>query len=152
MLHRTRLLLALRSGLYGWCAGLLASMPAELLVGWRDSQGDWRLFFAQTTAGLVAWSLWTLMLGAASWLIFAVPCVLLIPPKWLVRHRWWVLVITVVLSVRIVFMNLDPFQNFRRSRIPAHFALYMPYTSFASFFGIVTAWWYLHLVRKQLGD
>jgi hypothetical protein len=141
--YARRLWLVSLAGWMGWAAGFLASVPAMLVIGWRDSEHDPNIFAATIGSGLLVWACWTLVLGVAVWLLFAVPSALLLSPGFLIRHRLRVLLATALLTVLLLSLKLMPFQDYAASRTPLRFVLYMPYGAFALFFAVVTAWWYL---------
>lgn len=146
----TRLKLVALGGLAGWFAGFLAALPAETLIGIRDTQGEPRLLAETMMMGLAVWGVWTLLLALAAWLIFAVPFVLILPPAMLVRFQRRVLLLTAVLSILLVLSRLYSFRDHAASQLALRFFLYMPYGCFAVFFAVVTAWLYLHLARRAL--
>jgi hypothetical protein len=143
MTHMARLSRAAWSGLVGWLAGLLASAPAMMVIGWRDSEHDPKIFFATLGFGLLAWAGWTLLLVAASWLLFVLPIALLVPPAFLLRHRARVLLLTTFLALVVVFTKMYVYQDAAASRVILRFVLYMPYGALAVFFAVTTAWWYI---------
>ncbi len=148
--YLTRVKLVAFGGLAGWCAGYLAALPAEILIGLRDTHGEPQLLAQTMMLGLAVWGVWTLVLALGAWLIFAVPCVLIFQPAMLVRSRRLVLSLTALLAVVLAFLYLYPFRDHAASHLALSFFLYMPYGCFAVFFAIVTAWIYLRLVRRVL--
>jgi hypothetical protein len=145
--YLTRVKLVAYGGLAGWFAGFLAGVPAEVLIGLRDTRGDPR-FLAEIVMGLAVWAVWTMLLALGAWLIFAVPCVLVFPPALLVRFRTRVLLLTALLALVLAFTKLYPFRDHAASKLALSFVLYMPYGCFAVFFAVVTAWLYLRLAQE----
>jgi hypothetical protein len=136
----------------GWLAGFLASAPAMMVTGWRDSERDPRVFATIIGFGLLAWGAWTLLLALGAWLLFALPAALFIPPAFLVRHRRAVLWITILATVAAVAQKMRSFQDLAASHVALRFVLYMPYGAFACFFAVITAWWYIRGLRRTALD
>ena len=145
-----RLRQALAAGLMGWIAGFLASSPAMMIVGWRDSEHDPGTFFTTIGFGLLAWAAWTVLLGIGAWLLFALPSALLFPPSFLVRHRHLVLAATAIVCFAAVIEKMRVFQDYAASHVVMRFTLYLPYGLFAVFFAVITAWWYIRSLRLTL--
>jgi len=150
--YRTRLKLVTFGGLAGWFTGFLAAIPAEVVTGVRDSQGEPRLLAATLVMGLTVWAVWTFLLAAAAWLLLAVPCVLIFPPAFLVRWQRRVVWLAGLSAVTLALLKTFPFRDYATSKLVTTFDLLMQYGLFAFFFAVVTPWLYLRLARRVLAE
>ena len=141
--------LAAAAGLAGWFAGYLLSMPAQVLVGWRDTAGALRPFALTLTEGLTVWAGWTLLLTGAAWCLIVVPCVLLLPPRLLIRFRLRVVLAAFLTAIVLVLWRMYWFRDPGASRLAFRFILYMPYGALALGFAVVTASWYIRSVAIE---
>ena len=139
----SRIRLAAAAGLAGWVTGFAVSMPAQILVGWRDTAGALQPFAITLLEGSAVWAAWTLLLTTGAWCLMVLPCVLLMPPSLLIRFRWHVVMLALVLAVGLVLWRMYWFQDHGASRPALRFILYMPYGSLALGFAVVTASWYI---------
>jgi hypothetical protein len=143
-----RLKLVAFGGLAGWLAGILVSLPAEILIGIRDVEGQPRLMAASLTMGIAVWIVWTLALAAAAWLIIAVPSVLIFTPGWLVRFRSRVLWFTAGSALCVCFIELFPFRDYATAKLDYSLQMFSQYGAFAIAFSVITAWLYIRLVQR----
>ena len=146
-----RIRLAAVAGLAGWFAGFVASLPAQILVGWRDTAGVLHPFAITLLEGLTVWAGWTLLLTALAWCLVVVPCVLVLPPGLLIRFRLRVMLAALLLAILLVFWRMYWFQDHGASRPALRFILYMPYGALALGFAVVTAGWYTRSVAVAAG-
>ena len=145
-----RIRLAAVAGLAGWIAGFVASMPSQILVGWRDTAGALHPFAITLMEGLTVWAGWTLVLTASAWCLVVVPCALLLPPTLLVRFRWQVMMSAMVVAIVLILWRMYWFQDHGASRLSLRFILYMPYGALALGFAVVTTSWYLRSIGIAL--
>ena len=137
-------------GVAGWAAGFVAAIPAEVFIGLRDAGSEPRLLAATLSMGLGVWAVWTLLLAFAAWLIFAVPCVLIADPAWLIRFRARLLLAIGAVSLLAVILKLWSFQDHAASTPALRFILYVPYGCFAVVYAVVTAWIYIRLANSRM--
>jgi hypothetical protein len=148
--YLTRLKLVAYGGLAGWFAGWLASLPAEILIGIRDAEGQPKLMAANMTMGIAVWTVWTFYLAAAAWLVIAVPCVVVLSPAWLVRLRTRILWLTAFAALAVCFIKLFPFRDYATAKLAYTFQMFSQYGVFAMAFSVITAWLYIRLARHRL--
>ncbi len=139
------------SCLAGWFAGQIATVPTNLLIAVRNSQGDQRLF-AQllVLGGFVAWGGWTFLLGLAAGLFVALPLVLVIRPCLLVRFRVAIYTVSASVAVGITLYKLHDFRDPTASSRFLRFFEALPYGIFSVVFSVTTAWVYLGLAKRRI--
>jgi hypothetical protein len=138
------------SGLAGWFAGQIATLPANLITAVRDSEGAPRLFLESIGLGLVAWGGWTLVLAGAALVFVALPIVLIVRPSLLVRFRVPIFWGAVGVAIFAVFSRLKGFRDPAATTRLLRFFEALPYGLFASVFAAVTAWVYISLAKRRM--
>ena len=83
----TRLKYGLLAAAVAWFAGWLIGFPFELFLAWRYVDGNARLLPEALVKGLVVWGGFSLFMAAAGFMPLVLPAVLLVPPRWIVRWR-----------------------------------------------------------------
>ncbi len=148
--YRRRIGYVLLSGLAGWLAGQLATLPTNLLTAVRDSEGQVRLFVQTIGYGLFVWGAWTFLLASVAILVVAVPLVLAIRPCVLIRFRKPVFLVAAAGALAITVSKLKAFQDPTTAHRLMQFLEALPYGIFATVFAVVTAWVYTSLAKRRL--
>jgi hypothetical protein len=138
------------SGFTGWLAGQLACLPVNLIIAVRDSEGQPKLFVQTLFYGLLAWGAWTLLLGAAAWMLVVLPLVMTIRPCLLVRLRFAISIAAAIGALSLAATRPAMFRDISAITLFHKFALFIPYGAFAVSFTLVTAWMYILLSKRRL--
>lgn len=138
------------SGLAGWLAAQVITLPVHLITAVRDSEGQARLFVQTLSYGLLAWAGWTLLLASVGWLLAALPLVLLVRPCLLVKARHWLMAIAIAIAAAAVASQLKGFRDPAGVSPWQRFALMLPYGCFGLTYGAVTAATYIQLCKRRL--
>ena len=150
---RTRLKYAMVAGGVGWVVGCLVSFPLELSLAWRYVDGDARRLPLAVAEGLVVWGGFTLFMGMAGFLPLILPCLLLIPPPWIVRWRR-LLIPGAALAAYLLFDERMGLLHVYRLRHPE--AIRAVFFSAPNFFvisfALVVVWLYSALARRRLSS
>jgi hypothetical protein len=85
--------------LAGWLAGIAATIPFELGVTQRYVDGNTGSLAGTFVEGMLVWSGFTFLLALAAWIPLVLPIVLLVPPRWLLKSRWFLVPGSAVLAV-----------------------------------------------------
>jgi hypothetical protein len=151
MTWRTRLKYAMVAGAGGWLVGWLVSFPFDLSVAWRYVDGDARRLPLALAEGLLVWGGFTLFMGMAGFLPLILPCLLLIPPRWIVRWRG-LLIPGAALAAYLLFDERMGLLHIYRFRHPE--AIRAVFFSAPNFFiisfALVVVWLYSVLAKRQL--
>jgi hypothetical protein len=138
------------SGLSGWLVGQMACLPVNLIVAVRDSEGQPRLFVETLLYGLLAWGVWTLLLGTAAWVLVVLPLVMTMRPCLLVRLRFVLPIAATVGGLSLIATRPTMFHDRSAVYFWHRFAQVIPYGAFAVSFTLVTAWMYILLCKRRL--
>src|SRR3984957_18574299 len=83
----TRVKCGLLAAAAAWFAGWIITFPFELSLAWRYVDGNARLLPEALVKGLVVWGGFSLFMAAAGFTPLVLPAVLVVPPRWIVRWR-----------------------------------------------------------------
>jgi hypothetical protein len=111
--YAERLRCSLIAAMGGWLAGVLATLPIELHVAWRNTDGQPKLAAESFIFGMVIWATWTLYFVFVGWLVAVVPIVLIFPPAWMRHHRRLLLVTLSLASVVLPGKHFGLYTVFR---------------------------------------
>ncbi len=109
MTWRLRLKYGLLAGLVGWFVGWLVSSPFEFVEAWRYVDGHVELLPEALSKGLFVWAAFCLFMAVIGFVPVGLPLLLLTPPAWIVRRRWWLiplapLAATLAIDARMGFL------------------------------------------------
>ena len=136
--------------LAGWLTAFLATMPMQVFQIVQNNLGGLRSLLWSLAAGMYVWLIWTLIIAAGGWLLGCVPAVLVIPEKWLLRRRRWVLAASAIMACAAV-MTLTRTWRFFSPDYTFHPWLFSLYTLLLLVFAVVTAAAYLRLIGREAG-
>jgi hypothetical protein len=147
----TRLKLGLMAAAAAWFVGWIISFPFELSVAWRYVDGNARLLPEALVKGLVVWGGFSLFLAAAGFTPMVLPAVLVVPPRWIVRWRGFLIPaagLTAMLSVnrRMGFLHT---YYFHHPYSVKQFFFSAP-NFFVIIFALVVVWVYSVLAQRRL--
>ena len=148
---RTRLQYAMVAGGLGWLVGWLVSFPFELSLAWRYVDGDARRLPQAMAEGLMVWGGFSLFMAAAGFTPLVLPAVLLVPPRWIVRRRVFLIPaagLAAILSINRRMGLLDIY-HFRHPRAIREFFFSAP-NFFVITFALVVVWVYAMLAQRRL--
>ncbi|HEY3987997.1 MAG TPA: hypothetical protein VGM02_01780 [Acidobacteriaceae bacterium] len=138
------------SGLTGWLTAQCVCLPVNLIIAVRDSEGQPKVFVQTLLYGLLVWGAWSLLLTTAAWLVVVLPLVMTVRPSLLVRLRFVIVSVAVLIALCLaatrptMFHETSPVSFFRK------FAQFIPYGLLAISFTLVTAWMYILLSKRRL--
>ena len=69
--------------LAAWGAAFSTTVPFQIAMCLRNSDGDMHTFRGLLPLVLAIWSVWTFALAFVGWLLVALPVALLVRPRWL---------------------------------------------------------------------
>ena len=84
---RTRLKYAVLAGLAGWLAGWLVTIPFVVSMAWRYVDAHASQLPDAVAKGLVVWGAFSLFMAMAGFVPLALPLLLCVSPRWIVRWR-----------------------------------------------------------------
>jgi hypothetical protein len=147
----TRLKCGLLAAAVAWFAGWIISFPFELAVARRYVDGNASLLPEAVVKGLVVWGGFSLFMAAAGFTPLVLPAVLVVPPRWIVRWRVFLIPaagLAAILSVnrRMGFLNTYHFHHPRAIR---EFFFSAP-NFFVITFALVVVWVYAVLAQRRL--
>ena len=93
--------------LAAWGAAFSATVPFQMAMCLRNSDGDMHAFRRLLPLVLAIWSVWTLALAVAGWLVVALPVALFVRPRWLYSVRWPVMVACTLIPVLATSLKFD---------------------------------------------
>ncbi len=147
----TRLKCGLLAAAVAWFAGWLIGFPFELFLAWRYVDGNARLLPEALVKGLVVWGGFSLFMAAAGFTPLVLPAVLLVPPRWIVRWRVFLIPaagLAAILSVnrRMGLLNM---YHFHHPRAIWAFFFSAP-NFFVVTFALLVVWVYAVLAQRRL--
>jgi hypothetical protein len=147
----TRLKLGLIAAAVAWFVGWIVSFPFELSLAWRYVDGNARLLPEAVTKGLAVWGGFSLFLAAAGFTPMVLPAVLVVPPRWIVRWRVFLIPaagLAAILSIdkRMGFLQMYYFHHPHAVRL---FFFSAP-NFFVITFALVVVWVYSVLAERRL--
>jgi hypothetical protein len=145
MTVRRRIRAALLASLLGWIAGLLASVPFQIVEAMRNAGGGGRVLAYELGMVLAMWSALTFVMALYWFAFFLIPIVWLVSAGWVLRHRELWLAITPVFGVVLMAVRLHVWTAFEHDGISViNFFMWAMYA--AAFFGL-TAVFYARFLR-----
>jgi hypothetical protein len=150
MTVRRRIRAALLASLLGWIAGLLASVPFQIIEAMRNAGGGGRVLAYELGMVLAMWSALTFVMALYWCAFFLIPIVWLASAGWVLRHRELWLVITPVFGVVLMAVRLHVWTAFEHDGISViNFFMWAVYA--AAFFGL-TAVSYSRFLRAASSE
>ncbi|HVJ07499.1 MAG TPA: hypothetical protein VM554_03895 [Acidisarcina sp.] len=142
---KTRLAHAVLALLAAWAVAMLTTIPFQVSVCLRNTDGDMHLFRQMIPLVVMVWSVWTFGLALLGWLLAALPITLLVNPAWIYRMRRWVVGGCVLLSVVVNVLKFEVWQLLLfRPHLPVDlrgFSLYTVFTvSYSATMAAAYAW------------
>ena len=147
----TRLKFGLMAAAVAWFAGWIISFPFELALARRYVDGNASLLPEAVVKGLVVWGGFSLFMAAAGFTPLVLPAVLVVPPRWIVRWRVFLIPaagLAAILSVNRR-MGLLHIYYFRHPRAIKEFFFSAP-NFFVITFALVVVWVYSDLAQRRL--
>jgi hypothetical protein len=145
MTVRRRIRAALLASLLGWIAGLLATVPFQIVEAMRNAGGGGRVLAYELGMVLAMWSTLTFAMALYWSAFFLIPIVWLLSAGWVLRHRELWLAITPVFGVVLMAVRLHVWTAFEHDGISViNFFMWAVYA--AVFFGM-TAVFYARFLR-----
>jgi hypothetical protein len=147
----TRLKLGLMAAAAAWFAGWIISFPFELSLAWRYVDGNTSLLPQAVAKGLVVWGGFSLFMAGAGFTPLVLPAVLVVPPRWIVRWRGFLIPaagLAAILSVnrRMGLLNI---YYFHHPHAIKQFFFSAP-NFFVIIFALVVVWVYSVLAQRRL--
>ena len=142
-----RLCRATLATVLGWMAGILATLPFQLIEVVRNTSGDSGLLVSALGYGLAIWFFFTLLGVVIAWVIVVLPTALFVSAAFLLRRRAAVILISTLCGMLVVG------REFRIWTVLDHPALdlanFWLYLVFSAAFAAVTSWFYLRLLARN---
>ncbi len=147
----TRLKCGLLAAAVAWFAGWIISFPFELSLAWRYVDGNTSLLPEALVKGLVVWGGFSMFMAAAGFTPLVLPAVLLVPPRWVVRWRVFLIPAAGLAAILSVDkrMGLLQIYYFRHPRAIRAFFFSAP-NFFVVTFALVVVWVYAMLAQRRL--
>jgi hypothetical protein len=148
---RTRLKYGLLAGLAGWLAGWLTTIPFEVSMAWRYVDAHASQLPDSLAKGLVVWGAFSLFMAVAGFVPLALPLLLCVSPRWIVRRRLF-LIPGVTLAAILALYNRMGLLNgyyFRHREAMVSFFFTAP-NVFIITFALVMIWVYIVLAKRRL--
>jgi hypothetical protein len=147
----TRLKFGVLAAAVAWFTGWIISFPFEFSLAWRYVDGNARLLPEALVKGLVVWGGFSLFMAAAGFTPLVLPVVLVVPPRWIVRWRVFLIPaagLAAILSVnrRMGLLNIYYFHHPHAIRV---FFFTAP-NFFVITFALVVVWVYAVLAQRRL--
>jgi len=147
----TRLKCGLLAAAVAWFAGWIISFPFELSLAWRYVDGNARLLPEAVVKGLAVWGGFSLFMAAAGFTPLVLPAVLVVPPRWIVRWRFF-LIPAAGLAATLSFnrrMGLLDTYHFRHPHAIKE-AFFSAPSFFVLTFALAVVWVYSVLAQRRM--
>jgi hypothetical protein len=147
----TRLKYGVLAGLAGWLAGWLIALPFKVALAWRYVDAHASQLPGSLAEGMVIWAAFSLFMAMVGFVPLALPLLLLVPPRWIVRWRRFLipgatLVAILAINRRMGLLNYYYFQH--SDAIVSFF--FSATNFFIMTFAPVMMWVYVVLARRRL--
>jgi hypothetical protein len=103
---QTRLKYAVLAYLAGWFAGWLVTIPFVVAMAWRYVDAHVRLLPSTLAEGLVIWGAFSLTMSMAGFALLALPLLLCVPPRWIVRWRGFLTPLVTMVAILVLYYRL----------------------------------------------
>ena len=103
---RTRLKYAVLAFLAGWLAGWLVTIPFVVRVAWRYVDAHASQMPNTVAEGLVIWGAFSLTMSMAGFAVLALPLLLCVSPRWIVRWRGFLIPLVTVVAILLLYYRL----------------------------------------------
>jgi hypothetical protein len=148
---RLRLKYAMVAGGLGWLVGWLVSFPFELSLAWRYVDGDARRLPHVVGEGLVVWGGFSLFMAIAGFVPLMLPCLLLIPPRWILRWRGLLIPGAALAGFLAIYERMGLLHLYRLRHPEAVRAFFFSAPNFFVIsFALVVVWLYSALAKRRL--
>jgi hypothetical protein len=135
--------------LAAWLAGLFVTLPFQVAVCIRNSDGDLHRFREFMPLVLGIWSVWTFVLALIGWMLVALPVAFLVNPRWLYRIRRALWVACFAVPVAATSLQFEVWKSLRPGVYVDKFN-YGLYTAFALSYSVTMAAVYLRLTGRSI--
>jgi hypothetical protein len=147
----TRLKYGVLAGLAGWLAGWLLTIPFELSLAWRYVDAHAGRLPGSLAKGLVVWGAFSLFIASVGFVPLALPLLLCVSPRWIVRRRRFLipgvtLAAVLALDYRMGLLNA---YHFRNPLSFYYFFIGAPNLFIVTFAPVMT-WAYTVLAKRRL--
>lgn len=146
---KLRLRNALLALLAAWAAATLATLPFQIGVCLRNSDGDMHLFRQLLPLVLIIWSLWTAGLSILGWVFVALPFALLVDSAWVHRKRAWFVAAATLAPILFTSMYFEVWRVLRARHEPIDRHSYMLYSAFTVCYAATMAVTYTWLAGRS---
>ena len=139
------------AALFAWGLGWLFTIPFEVVIAWRYVDGHARLLPMALAEGLLVWAAFSLFMAVAGFLPAVVPLVLLLPPRWLVRSRGWLIPLAGLAALVAIYSRMHILSAYyvRHWQVLRSFFFSGP-NFFVVTFAVAVTWRYTALARRRL--
>lgn len=143
----SRVALSLPAVLAGWFAAAVLTLPFPAWELLRNAAPHERV--ATLAEGSGVWLGFTLLLAGVVWLVLVIPIALLVPARFLIRHRLWLGCGGSMLAVWLITRRLGTWSAFFNPELenPLLSSMLQMYLVFILIFAFSTAFAYSRLLR-----
>jgi hypothetical protein len=103
---RTRLKYAVLAFLAGWLAGWVVTIPFVVRMAWRYVDAHASEMPNTVAEGLVVWGAFSLTMSMAGFSALALPLLLFVSPRWIVRWRGLLIPLVTVVAILVLYKRL----------------------------------------------
>src|ERR1700761_5869692 len=107
-----RLRKATLATIFGWLVGFIATSPFQIVEVLRNSGSNLPLLFSALGYGFAVWMMITLLAIVLIWICITLPVALIVPSRWLLRHRTAVIATSICLSLFAVSYMVHVWTHF----------------------------------------
>jgi hypothetical protein len=147
----TRLKFGLIAAAVAWFVGWIISFPFELSLAWRYVDGNVRLLPEAVVKGLTVWGGFSLFMAAAGFTPLVLPAVLVVPPRWIVRRRAFLIPAAGVAAILSFSRRMGLLDSYHLHHPHAIEEVFFGAPSFFVItFALVVVWVYSVLAQRRL--
>jgi hypothetical protein len=148
---RTRLKYAVLAFLAGWLAGWLVTIPFVVRMAWRYVDAHISLLPNSIVEGFFVWGGFSFVISMAGFVALALPLLLCVPPRWIVRWRSLLIPLVTLVAILLFFyrMGLLSGYYFVHPQILYYMFISAP-NVYLIVFAPVMMWVYTVLAKRRL--
>jgi hypothetical protein len=147
----TRLKYGVLAGLAGWLGGWLLTMPLELSLAWRYVDAQASRLPASLAQGLLVWAAFSLFMAMAGFVPLALPLLLCVSPRWIVRWRGFLIPGVTLAAILAIYYRMGLLNGYYFHHPHSLYSFFLTATNlFIVAFALVMIWVYTALAKRRL--
>jgi hypothetical protein len=148
---RTRLKYAVLAFLAGWLAGWLVTIPFVVSMAWRYVDAHVSQLPNSVAEGFLVWGGFSLFISMAGFAALALPLLLCVSPRWIVRWRCFLIPLVTLVAILLFFYRMGLLSGYYFLHPQILYAMFISAPNvYLLVFAPVMMWVYTVLAKRRL--